>query len=189
MSKLCDQVDEIISTDTLNNKNVLPDGTKDIITSHDYNMGKEITDITRTCGGQIRGVADLIKKSVSHLKIFGDKAISITISPISKALGSIIIKFPPVKKVLNGIKAAKVIIASIGALISVRVIARFDYWALIISESIPQLPIDTKAVLSGIRRLRIEQKDMTVCIVKSNEILNLVMDEENSDRRKTKGID
>lgn len=187
LSKLCDQVDEIISTDTSNNKNVILDGTKDTITSHDSNMGKEIVNITKTRGRQsivIRGegVAILIKKAVSHLKIFGDKTISTLIHPISKVLGSLIIKFPPVKKVLNVIKATKVIIASIGALISLRVVARFDYWALIFSDSLPQ----TRSVLSGIRRLRIGQENMTVCIGQSNEIINLVMDEEIQVERKQK---
>ena len=191
LSKLCDQVDEIISTDT--SKNVLLDGTKDTVTSHDYNIGKEIVNITKTRGGQsivIRGegAVDLIRKAGSNIKIFGGKTISIAIKPISKALGYIIIKFPPVKKVLDVIKTTKVIIASIGSLISLRLIARFDYWALIFSDSLPQLPIDAKVIISGIRRLRIGHENMTVCIAQSNEIVNLVMNEEIQVEKKQKAL-
>ena len=185
LSTVCDQVDEIISTDMSNSKNVLPDGNNNNIgTTHDYNIGKEIVNVIKTRGGEFEitltseALGHLIRGSVSHLKKFSSFVISNVSKPISKALGFIIMKFPPAKKVYDGIKAGKVIIASIGALISVRVIARFDYWALILSDSLPQLPVDTKSVLSGIRRLRIGQKDMTVCIIQSNEILNLVMDEE-----------
>lgn len=95
-------------------------------------------------------------------------------------------KFPVAKKIYTGVKATKVVIASIEALISVRVITRFDYWALILSDSLPQLTIETKAVLSGIRRLRIGQKDLSICLSRSNEILNLVMDEDIPGKKKEK---
>ena len=192
LSTVCDQVDEIISTDMSNNKNVLPNGTKDIVTTHDYNIGKEIVNVIRMRGGEVgitltsEGLAYLISGSVSHLKKFSGLVIYTISKPISKALGFIIMKFPSAKKVYDGIKAGKVVIASIVAVVSVRVIARFDYWALILSDSLPQPPVDTKSVLSGIRRLRIGQKDMTICIGQSNEILNLVMDEEIQIERKQK---
>jgi len=70
------------------------------------------------------------------------------ITPLSKAIGFIVMKFPAAKKVYTDVKAAKVVIASIRALVSVRVIARFDYWSLIVTDSLPQLPIETKTILS-----------------------------------------
>nr|YP_009686129.1 hypothetical protein [Halamphora americana]YP_009686184.1 hypothetical protein [Halamphora americana]QDR24931.1 hypothetical protein [Halamphora americana]QDR24933.1 hypothetical protein [Halamphora americana] len=190
LSQICDQVDEIIANDKSNaNNNFLPDEIKDISTTHKYNIGKEIANIIRTRGGQgeivIRpeGVADLVK----HLFLFTKLTANlIIITPISKVLGFLVRKLPIAKPIYEGIKMGKVVLASIGALVSVRVIARFDYWALIISDSLPQLPIDTKSVLSGIRRLRIGQKDMTICISQSNEILNLVMDEEIPINKKEK---
>ena len=74
-----------------------------------------------------------------------------------KALGFIIIKFSPDKKIYDGVKAGTVIIASVKVFISVRVIARFDYETLIVSDSLPQLFVYTKSVMSGIHRLRIKQ--------------------------------
>lgn len=187
LSQICDQVDEIIAND--NNNNLLTDEIKNISTTHKYKTVKEIANIIRTRGGQnfvveitIKPVV-LVKKLSLVIKGIGNKLV---IRPIAKAVGFVIKKLPVVKPIYEGIKKVKVIIASIGALVSVRVIARFDYWALIVSDSLPQLPIEAKSVLSGIRRLRIGQKDMTICLLKSNEILNLVMDEEIHITRKEK---
>ena len=186
LSQICDQVDEIIAND---NNNSMPDEIKNISTTHKYKIGKEIVNIIRTRGGQggivIRpeGVITLGKNVVLLAKIIAE---TVVITPLSKAIGFIVMKFPAAKKVYTGIKATKVVIASIGALISVRVIARFDYWALILSDSLPQLPIETKAILSGVRRLRIGQKDLSICLPRSNEILNLVIDEDIPVRRKEK---
>ena len=153
----------------------MPDEIKNISTTHEYKIGKEIVNIIGTRGGQ----GGLGKNVVLLAK-------TVVITPLSKAIGFIVMKFPAAKKVYRGIKATKVVIASIGALISVRVIARFDYWALILTDSLPQLPIETKAILSGIRRLRIGQKDLSICLPRSNEILNLVMDEDIPVKRKEK---
>ena len=186
LSQICDKVDEIIVND---NSNSLPDRIEDISTTHKYNIGKEIVNIIRTRGGQggiiIRpeGVITLGKNVLLLGKLIAE---TVVINPLSKAIGFIVMKFPIAKKVYTGIKTTKVVIASIGALLSVRVIARFDYWALILSDSLPQLPIETKAVLSGIRRLRIGQKDLSICLPRSNEILNLVIDEDIPVRRKEK---
>ena len=186
LSQICDQVDEIIAND---NNNSMPDEIKNISTTHKYKIGKEIVNIIRTRGGQggiiIRpeGVITLGKNVVLLAKSIAEKVV---ITPLSKALGFIVMKFPVAKKLYTGIKATKVVIASIGALISVRVIARFDYWALILTDSLPQLPIETKAILSGIRRLRIGQKDLSICLPRSNEILNLVIDEDIPVKRKEK---
>ena len=186
LSQICDQVDEIIDND---NNNSMPDEIKNISTTHKYKIGKEIVNIIRTRGGQggivIRpeGVITLGKNVVLLAKIIAE---TVVITPLSKAIGFIVMKFPAAKKVYTGIKATKVVIASIGALISVRVIARFDYWALILTDSLPQLPIETKAILSGVRRLRIGQKDLSICLPRSNEILNLVIDEDIPVRRKEK---
>ena len=79
-------------------------------------------------------------------------------------------KFSIVKKIYTFIKPAKVVIASLGAFIAIRVIAKFDYWALILTDSLPQLPFGTKTVLSGIRRLRLAGNDFSICISQSNEI-------------------
>lgn len=54
LRKLFNMVDEIIDidTDTSNNNNVLTDGTKDRITTHDYETYKEIVNIISVRGGQ-----------------------------------------------------------------------------------------------------------------------------------------
>jgi hypothetical protein len=186
LSQICDQVDEIIAND---NNNFLPDEIKDISTTHKYNVGKEIVNIIRTRGGQggiiIRpeGVFTLGKNLLLFAKLIAELVV---VTPISKAIGFLVMKFPVAKKVYTGAKAIKVVIASIGAVVSVRLIARFDYWALIITDSLPQLPVDTKSVLSGLRRLRIGQKDLSICLPRSNEVLNLVMDEDIPVKRKEK---
>lgn len=179
LSEIFNQVDEIIDNN---------DEIKDISTTHKYSVGKEIRNIIS--GGQgivIRseGVMILGKKVVLLSKLLAERFL---ITPLSKAIGFIVMKFPLAKKVYNGIKAIKIVIASILALLSVRLIARFDYWALIVNGSLPQLPIETKTILSGIRRLRMGQKELYICIPKSNEILNLVIDEDISVKRKEKEL-
>ena len=127
LSQICDQVDEIIAND---NNNSMPDEIKNILTTHKYKIGKEIVNIIRARGEQggivIRpeGVITLAKNVVLLAKVLAE---TVVINPLSKAIGFIVMKFPAAKKVYTGIKATKVVIASIGALISVRVIARFDY--------------------------------------------------------------
>ena len=186
LSQICNQVDEMIANE---NNNFLPDEIKDISTTHSYNIGKEIVNILRTRGGQgaiiikPEGVIILGKNVLLLTKLFAEKVIII---PLSKAMGFIIMRFPVAKKVYTAVNGIKVIIASIAALVSLGVIARFDYWALIITDSVPQLPIETKIVLSGIRRIRIGKKDLSLCILKSNEVLNLVMDEDIPLNRKKK---
>lgn len=187
LSQICDKVDNIIVND--NNNNSLPNEIKNISTTHKYRIGKEIVNIIRTRGGQggiiIRpeGVIILGKNILLLFKLIAETVIT---TPLSQAIGFLVMKFPAAKKVYTGFKATKVLIASVGALISVRVIARFDYWALILNDSLPQLPIQTKAILSGIRRLRIGEKELSICLPRSNEILNLVMDEDIPVKRKEK---
>lgn len=186
LSQICDQVDEIVAND---NSNSMPDEIKNISTTHEYKIGKEIVNIIKTRGGQgwiilrPKGVIILGKAVVLLAKII---AKTVVINPLSKAIGFIVMRFPVAKNIYTGIKATKVVIASIGALISVRVIARFDYWALILADSLPQVPIETKTILSGIRRLQIGQKDLSICLPRSNEILNLVLDENIPVKRKEK---
>ena len=185
LSQICDQVDEIIEND---NNNFLPDEIKDISTTHKYSVGKEIVNIIRTRGGQEiiikpEGVLTLAKNVLLLTKLLGETAL---ITPLSKAIGFIVMKFPVAKKVYTGVKAVKAVIAAIGAFAAIRVLARFDYWALIINDSLPQLPIETKAILSGIRRLRMGQKDLSICLPRSNEIVNLVMDEDIPVKKKEK---
>ena len=135
LSQICDKVDKIIV-----NNNFLPDEIKDISTTHKYNIGKEIVKIIRTCGGQVgivirpEGVIILGKNRFLFAKLIAELVIT---TPISKALGLIVMKFSAAKKVYKGVKATKVVTESIGALLSVRLIARFDYWALILTDSLP----------------------------------------------------
>lgn len=70
----------------------------------------------------------------------------------------------------NEIKNGKLILASFLGFCRVRLIARFDYWALIISDLIPQIPVYTRSVLSGIRRMKIGFKSMTVCNSQSKKL-------------------
>ena len=50
------------------------------------------------------------------------------------------------------------------------------------------IPIEAKVILSGVRHLRMGQEDMTLCIHQSNEILNLVMDEDIKIGKKEKAL-
>ena len=94
LSQICDQVDEIIAND---NNNSMPDEIKNISTTHKYKIGKEIVNIIRTRGGQggivIRpeGVITLGKNVVLLAKIIAE---TVVITPLSKAIGFIVMKFP-----------------------------------------------------------------------------------------------
>lgn len=131
LTTICNQVDEMISPDMSNNKNILPDGNNNIVTTHDYNVGKEIVNAIR--GGQFEitltseGLSHIVHGSISHLKRFSSLVISTISKPISKAIGFLILKFPQTKIVYDIIKAGKVAIASIEGLVSLRLIARFEY--------------------------------------------------------------
>jgi hypothetical protein len=162
-------VDEIIDTDT----NALTKDTKDttdIITTHDYETCKEVVNIVNMRGGQ-RG---LIPRG----------GVGIILRPVANGLGYLLVKVPALRGVYKTVKTAKVIIASTIAFCSLLFLARFDYWALIISGAIPSISIDQRAVLAGIRRLRMGANDMAIIIPQSNDIINLVMDEDINLERK-----
>ena len=71
----------------------LPDEIKDISTTHKYSIGKEILNIIRTREGQ--GGITLGKNIVLLAKIIAE---TVVITPLSKAIGFIVMKFPLAKK-------------------------------------------------------------------------------------------
>ena len=156
LSTICEQVDGIIYADMLKNKNVLPDGTEQIGPSYDYKVGKEIVEVIKTRVGELiiyiydKDVIYVAKKAIS----LTGKVVYIGVKPISKAIGFVVMKYPPIKKVHKMIKVSKKVIVATGGLISLGIMARSDYWAIVFSNALPQLPVDTKAKLSGIRRMR-----------------------------------
>ena len=81
------------------------------------------------------------------------------------------------KAVYKVVKTVKVIIASSAALVTMRLIARFDYWALILGDATPLMSVDQKAVLASIRRMRIGVMHIEVCTSQTSEIINLASDE------------
>ena len=106
-----------------------------------------------------RSEIGLIIKSFDHFKTFGGKAISTIVRPIMNILGYLLLKSPALKGIYNKVKIGKVILSSPIAFGSIRLIARFYYWALIISNAIPHISIDQKEVLSGIDRIQLGAKD------------------------------
>ena len=117
-----------------------------------------------------------------------DKMLSRMITPTSQMVGYLILKILMARNIYDGVKRVKVVIASVAAFASMRAIARYDYWALIISDSIPAIPIETKAVLFGIGHLRMRQEEgISVCIGRSDDIIVLVMD-KNIDLKKKKKV-
>lgn len=81
------------------------------------------------------------------------------------------------KAVYKAVKNAKVIIASSVALITMRLMARFDYWVLIFGDATPLISVDQKALLASICRIRMGRMYMEICSPHTNEILNLGTDE------------
>nr|YP_010283264.1 hypothetical protein MKU01_pgp110 [Psammodictyon constrictum]YP_010283352.1 hypothetical protein MKU01_pgp022 [Psammodictyon constrictum]ULD16383.1 hypothetical protein [Psammodictyon constrictum]ULD16471.1 hypothetical protein [Psammodictyon constrictum] len=162
LNELFSMVDEIIDTGNKaannNNNNELIDGTNDIVTTHDYNTCKEVVNAITTRGGQNallpRGAVGVIQGSIQHLGKFCRKGISIILKPIAKSLGFVLMKISVFKAVYKAVKTGKVIIASSAALARMRLIAKFDYWALILGDAIPLIGVYQKAVLASIRRMR-----------------------------------
>ncbi len=194
LNKLFNMVDEIIEidTDTSNDTNALPDGTNDIITTHDYDTCKEVVKIVNVRGGQndlvLRGPVGLIRKQFSSIIKFNGKVISIILRPFAKAVGYLLLKIPALRNIYDVVKKVKVVLASVLAFYSLRLVARFDYWALIFSDAIPYITTDQKSVLASIRHMRMGVKYLSVCILQSNKILNLVMDEEIDLEEKNKKL-
>jgi hypothetical protein len=196
LSELFNTIDEIIDTDTNppNNTNELPDDTIDIITTHDYATGKAIVNAISTRGGhgQIAQIArrggGIIRKQLNSIITFGQKFISTLVKPVANILGYLLLKIPALRSIYGTVKTAKTVIGSLIGLASIRLIARFDYWALIFSDAIPFITIDQKAVLAGIRCMRMKINSITICIPQSNEILNLLTDNEINLEKKGKAL-
>lgn len=189
LNELFSMVDEIIDVDEIvhtdhniannNNNNKRIDGTNDIVTTHDYNKWKAVIKAINLRGGQIQilpNTVGVIKGSIQHLGKFCGKGVSIILKPIANSLGFILMKISVFKAVYNGVKTAKVIIASSAALSTMRFIARFDYWALILSDAIPLMSVGQKSVLASMRRMRMGEMHMEICTSQTNEIINLAID-------------
>jgi len=172
LDQICEQVDTRLDNE---NEVLLPDDLKNISTTHSYNIGQEVVHSLKTRGGQAVALTSVKKLLIlNKAKNLVDK---VFIRPISKIVVFLIMRIPITKKIYRGLKALKIIIASLGAMLSVRLIARFDYWALILTDALPQLPIETRIILSGIRRLRMGKNGVHICIQQSTDIGNLVKDE------------
>lgn len=183
LSKLFSMVDEVIDTDNnaANNNNELIDGTNGIVTTHDYTTCKEVVNITNMRGGQNgllpRGAVGVIQGSFQHLGKFCGKGVSIILRPIAKSLGFLLVKIPMLQAVYKVVKTGKVILASSVALGTMRLIARFDYWALIFGDALALMSVDQKAALASISRMRMGVMHMEVCASQTSEIINLASDE------------
>jgi len=184
LNNLFSMVAEIIDTDNNaeNNNNELIDGTNGIVTTHDYNTCKEVVNIITIRGGQNgllpRGAGGVIQESFQHLGKFCKKGVSIILRPIAKSLGFVLLKIPMLKDVYKAVKTVRVIIASSLALATMRLIARFDYWTLILGDASALISVDQKAALAGIRRMRMGMMHMEICASQTNEIINLASDED-----------
>jgi hypothetical protein len=144
-------IDEIVDADinTSNNTNALPDGNND--------NGKQIGNNINIRGGQDRilprGDVGIIKKQFNNIATAGNKLFFIILKPIATILARQINNVPAVKAIYDKLKTVKTVVASILGLVSMRLIARFDYWALILCDELPIISVDQKAVLSIIRRM------------------------------------
>lgn len=165
MSEFFNIVDHIIDTNQSDNIKALPKGNN---------------NLTPNSGGQNDllpiGAVGIVSQSLTRLKNFGAKSTFIIIRPIAELVGYLLLEIPMLKGIYDTIKTGKVILASMIALGSIRLIARFDYWVIILINSIPQLPINDKSVLVSICRMRMGAKYMHICLPQSNDVINLVMD-------------
>jgi len=100
-----------------------------------------------------RGAVGVIQGSIQHLAKFCGKGFSIIFKPIAKSLRFVLMKISMFKAVYKVVKTGKVIIASSAALVTMRLIASFDYWALIFRDATLLISVDQKAVLASIRRM------------------------------------
>jgi len=113
LGKLFSRVDEIIDTEpnVSNNTNVLPNDNDGVITKHDYETCKEVVNIISVRGGNggiVVGGITALSKAWKHFQKFGDKLVSSIITPISNALGYILLKFPELKSVYYPLKGVKI---------------------------------------------------------------------------------
>lgn len=181
LDKLFSMVDERIDTDP----NVLSDSTDGVITTHDYETGKKIVDIISVRGGKgdiiLRGATGL-SKVWKHSQRFGDKLISNIIKPTADTIEYLLVKFPVLKNIYDVLKHAKIIIASTLALGAIRLVARFDYWSLIICGALPKTDLSDEVVLTSIR---MGIKDIAICMPGAEKILDFVTDEEIDLTRKS----
>lgn len=65
-----------------------------------------------------------------------------------------------------------------------RIIARFDYWSLIICGALPKTDIGDEVILAGIRRMRMGLSKINICIPRTEQIINFVTDEKIDIKRK-----
>lgn len=191
LSELFNTIDEIIYTNTnpRNNVNTLLDEISDITTKHDYDTGKTILHIINTQGGQNdligRGAIGILTKQFKSITNFNKKIVSTLIKPIGKIIGYLLLHIPVLKRIYGHAKTAKLVIAYLIGLSSIRIIARYDYWALIFSGALPTISMDQKAILAGIRRMRMGIKSVHICLPQSNNIVEVLMNEEINVKKKS----
>ena len=179
LGKLFSMVDEIIDNEpnASNNTNVLLNSNDGAIETYKEQVRGGNGDII------LRGET-VLSNALKHVKKFGDKSISAIIKPIAYAIGYLLLKFPALKGIYGAFKNAKLIIASALALTTVRIIARFDYWALIICGALPKTDIGDKTILVGLRRMRMGISNINICMPRAEDIINFVTDQNIDVKRK-----
>ena len=168
-----------------------PNNTKELSPSDDW-IDKRTVNNTDLRGGQNEGDLTIgIKKpfsSVTEISNKANKALSKSLKPVAGIIGKLIKRSAIAKKIYKTIKAIKTAIAATVGFAGLRIVARFDYWALIICDGLPIISADQKAVLASIRRMRMGLEGIHVCLPQTNDVLSLLTDDEVSLKRKDKAV-
>ena len=175
---LFDMIDEIIDIAEIQLSGV----NNKTVTTHSNETCKEIVNAINQRGGADNLIA------VNKKRRLVNELIRKSLKPIANFLGQIIKSVPIVKKVYKSIQTLKTAIASAIAISALRIVARYDYWALIISDGLPTISIDQKAVLASIRRMRMGIKNISICLPQSQNVLEFLTDDEIIPETKNKKL-
>ena len=146
-----------------------------------FDMIDEIVDADTNTKEPLKivgGQNDLLLRDGNGILEQPRNILKVILKPFAIKLGQLIKNIPIIKKLYNKVKTIKTIIGMILSMIGVRLIARYDYWAIIISEGLPILSVDDKAAIISIRRLRMGMKNVFVCLPQSEKALYFLTDEE-----------
>lgn len=188
LNKLFDMVDEVVDSETevVDSKTEVIDSETNVSNNNDGFIETYKKKPRGGDNGLILKTGNVLSKALDHVKRFSDTSISKIIKPIASTIGYLLLKFPALNKIYRAVKNLKQIIASVMALTTIRIVARFDYWALILCDGLPKTDIGDKIMLSSIRRMRMGMNHLEICIPRTEQIINLVNDQKIDSEEKDK---
>ena len=60
---------------------------------------------------------------------------------------------------------SKILMIVFAGLASIILVARYDYWALIICNGLPFINLDQKTIIASIPRIRIKMEHLIICLI------------------------